>query len=301
MSPTTASATAHLWDRRDRRVPAVAAAAAITGVPSAVLRDAAKVSFTASVECESILTSMDERVRVLPMQLNSALERCVHEVRGPVIWSETMTARANAFGDEDVFVCATVRKGYDDPQNRLLVWLLGEAAHSFKAVRGPVGDYMTAGDRRRIEEVAITARKWRQSPRLLAVSPRRPTTREIQRMRTGRHGEQVEPLLIARRRLLQPFAAQDIEELTDERTAIMHTGVLEVFEAVSRAAGFELVVGFDSGAICLGPVSFRHPDSRGTAPRGLSVAGQMVGDLDQAIELAKGAGSSDGPTTALSN
>lgn len=301
MSPTSASATAQLWDRRDRRVPAVAAAAAITGVPSAMLRDAAKVSFTASVECEAILTSMDERVRALPMQLTSVLERCVHEVRGPVIWSETMTARANAFGDEDVFVCATVRKGYDAPQNHLLVWLLSEAAHSFKAVRGPVGEYMIAGDRRRIEEVAITARKWRQSPRLLAVSPRRPSTREIQRMRTGRHGEQVEPLLTARRRLLQPFAAQDIEELTDERTAILHTGVLEVFEAVSQAAGFEMVIGFDSGAICIGPVSFRHPDSRGSAPRGLSVAGQLVTDLDQAIELARTASATAGPGTAVSS
>jgi hypothetical protein len=280
------SATAQLWDRRDRRMPAVAAAAALTGVPRPLLRDAGKVSFTASVECEAILSSMDERIRVLPMQLRTALERCVHEVRGPVMWSETMTARAHAFGDEDVFVCSTVQKGYDSPQNHLLVWILSEAAHSFKAVQGPLGEYMEAGDIRRIQEIAITARKWRLSPRLAAVSPRRPTTRELQRMRTGRHGEEVEPLLSARRRLLQPFSALEVEELTDQRTSLMHTGVLEVFEAVSEAAGIEMVVGFSSGALCMGPVSFRHPDSNGTAPAGLSVRGELVEDLDHAIRLS---------------
>ncbi|MGI9577095.1 MAG: hypothetical protein ACR2OH_02725 [Microthrixaceae bacterium] len=287
MSHPSSSATSVLWDRRDRRVPAVAAAAALTGVSATLLRDAAKVSFTASVECEAILSSMTERERSLPMQLDSVLERCVHEVRGPVIWSETMTARANAFGDEDVFVCATVRKGYDAPQNQLLVWILSEAAHSFKAVRGPLGEFMVAGDRRRVEEMAINARKWRQSSRLSSVAPRRPGTREMQRMRTGRHGEQVEPLLTARRRLLQPFSAQDIEDLTDERTTILHTGVLEVFDAVSEAVGLEMVVEFDSGAMRVGPVAFRHPESLGTAPAGLSVSGQRVDDLDQAIHLAR--------------
>jgi hypothetical protein len=252
------SATAQLWDRRDRRMPAVAAAAALTGVPRPLLRDAGKVSFTASVECEAILSSMDERIRVLP----------------------------HAFGDEDVFVCSTVQKGYDSPQNHLLVWILSEAAHSFKAVQGPLGEYMEAGDIRRIQEIAITARKWRLSPRLAAVSPRRPTTRELQRMRTGRHGEEVEPLLSARRRLLQPFSALEVEELTDQRTSLMHTGVLEVFEAVSEAAGIEMVVGFSSGALCMGPVSFRHPDSNGTAPAGLSVRGELVEDLDHAIRLS---------------
>lgn len=286
MSSARGSATAQLWDRRDRRVPAVAAAAALTGVPRPLLRDAGKVSFTASVECEAILSSMDERIRMLPMQLRTNLERCVHEVRGPVMWSETITARANAFGDEDVFVCSTVQKAYDSPQNHLLVWILSEAAHSFKAVQGPLGDYMEAGDRRRIQEIAITARKWRLSPRLSAVSQRRPTTRELQSMRTGRHGEEVEPLLSARRRLLQPFSALEVEELTDQRTSLMHTGVLEVFEAVSKATGIEMVVGFSSGALRMGPVSFRHPDSNGTAPAGLSVHGELVEDLEQAIALA---------------
>jgi hypothetical protein len=287
VSSASTSATARLWDRRDRRVPAVAAAAALTGVPSLLLRDAARVSFTASVEFEAILAGMGDRIRVLPMQLRSAPERCVHEVRGPVMWSETITARANAFGDEDVFVCATVQKGYGAPPNRLLVWLLSEASYSFKAVRGPLGDYMAAGERRRIEEIAITARKWRQSSRLAEVRPSRPTMRELQKMRTGRHGEDVEPLLTARRRLLQPFTALDIEDLTDARTSVLHVGVLEVFEAVSAAAGMEMVVGFRNGALRLGPVAFRHPGSPGAAPEGLTVGGQAVEDLGHAIELTQ--------------
>ncbi len=289
MSTAAASATAQLWDRRDRRVPAVAAAAALTGVKGAVLRDAAKVSFAASVECESILSGMDTRVRALPMELGTELERCVHEVRGPVMWSETITARANAFGDEDVFVCNTVRKGYDGAENRLLVWLLSEAAHAFRAVRGPLGEFMSAGDCRRIEEIAITARKWRLSPRLAGVSPNRPSAREISHMRAGRHAYQVEPLLTGRRRLVQPFVASDIEDLTDQATTALHVGVLEIFEQVAEALGTEMVVGFANGALRCGPVSFRHPSASSSAPAGLSVQGVLVDDLDQAIELARAA------------
>ena len=298
MSTPGASATARLWDRRDRRVPAVAAAAALTGLQPALLRGAAKVSFAVSVECESILNDMDDRVRQLPMQLSKVLERCVHEVRGPVMWSETITARANAFGDEDVFVCSTVQKDYADPQNGLLVWLLSEASHAQRVVRGPLGGYMAAGELRRVEEIAVDARKWRNSPRLAAVAAARPTTRQIQRMRTGRHGESVEPLLTGRRRLLQPFVAQDIEDLTDERTAVLHTGVLEVFEAVAKATDVEMVVSFGSGALWLGPVSFRHPRSAGTAPVGLTVGGTAVHDLEQAVQIAREAQSRTGSSSS---
>ena len=169
------------------------------------------------------------------MALSSELERCVHSVRGPVVWSETITARANAFGDEDVFVCAHGPPDFDGPENRLLVWLLIEAARAAKAVAGRIGDLMAPGDCRRIEEIAITARTVAAVAEVAAGVARALRGPRDRPDAFGRHGEQVEPLLVARRRLLQPFASVDIEDLTDPRTAVLHVGVLEVFETVSAA------------------------------------------------------------------
>ena len=43
------------------------------------------------------------------------------EVRGPVLWSETMSARPPSFGDPDLFVCTSPQRDYDTAENRVLV------------------------------------------------------------------------------------------------------------------------------------------------------------------------------------
>ncbi len=143
---------------------------------------------------------------------------------------------------------------------------------------------MDAGDRRRIEEVAATARRWRQSTRLTGVAPRRPSIREVARIRSGRHAEDAEPLLDARRRLSQPFSAVDIEDFTDAPTKALHVGVLDLFEQVSRAVGTEMVVGFANGALTCGPVSFRHPQVPGSGPGGLTYDGNLVHDVGSLLD-----------------
>ncbi len=47
-------------------------------------------------------------------------ERCYGELRGPVLWSETMSARSASAGDPGMFVCATTTKAYDTDENRVL-------------------------------------------------------------------------------------------------------------------------------------------------------------------------------------
>ena len=47
-------------------------------------------------------------------------ERCYGELRGPVLWSETMSARSASAGDPGLFVCATTTKAYDTDENRVL-------------------------------------------------------------------------------------------------------------------------------------------------------------------------------------
>ena len=48
-------------------------------------------------------------------------ERCHGELRGPVLWGETMSARSASAGDPGLFVCATTTKAYDTEANQVLV------------------------------------------------------------------------------------------------------------------------------------------------------------------------------------
>ncbi|MFV0316991.1 MAG: hypothetical protein ACK5O2_08530 [Microthrixaceae bacterium] len=248
--------TETLWAHRDRRVPAVAAAHVLTGLPSAMLEQAARIAFAASAECEALLSTMDSVIRELPSELIGYSQRCIHEVRGPVIWSETVAARGSSFGDEDVFVCSTVRRSYDCMQNRLLCWILQRAGLAVGAVQGPMGVRLEPGERRRIEETAMDARRWRGTPRLRGVTPARPSRREVARLRSARGSEGAAAVLLdALARVEQPFSGPDVVALADHDTLVAHEVLLE--ELTRSGDGF--VLGCSDGSIVSGDVSWRHP------------------------------------------
>ncbi|MCB9386671.1 MAG: hypothetical protein H6517_02455 [Microthrixaceae bacterium] len=250
-------ATEALWAHRDRRTPAVAAAHALTGLPTPMLEQASRISFAASAEFEAVLAGMDERIRALPSLLVSSSQRCVHEVRGPVLWSETITARANSFGDEDVFVCSAVTRSYDCAENRLLAWLLQRAGLAFKAARSAMGVHLDPGERRRIEETAASARRWRETPRLRGVKPQRPSRLELARLRAPHRGSSgSSELLDAYHRSHQPFSGSDMAELTDLATLDAHAEFLE--EAVT-ALGPDFVFSCSGGTLRAGSLSWCHP------------------------------------------
>ncbi len=74
-----------------------------------------------SPEAEALLEAMPKTVRSLATSLQTQTERCLGSLRGPVLWSETMSARASSFGDEGLFVCKTPSRAYDIDENRVLV------------------------------------------------------------------------------------------------------------------------------------------------------------------------------------
>lgn len=259
-------ATAELWLHRDRRIPAVAAAVAVTGLPVPLIEDAARVSFALSCEFEALVEGIPERMRQLPSVLEDNPQRCVHSVRGPVMWSETMTARANSFGDEDVFVCRSVRRSFDCAENRLLVWLLERGSSAGRLLRRQSGtsgiaERMDPGELRRAEEIGARARASLNTPRLAGIPARSPNRTELSRMRRTRAvGAETSVLLTARARARQPFTAEELASLCDGATAGMHEGVLEAFRA---AGGAHFTFDCSRNTISCGGVGWRHPCSAG--------------------------------------
>lgn len=265
MNPTalgSAGATAELWLHRDRRIPAVAAAVAVTGLPAPLIEDAARVSFALSCEFEALLEGMQERTRQLPSVLEDHPERCVHSVRGPVMWSETITARANSFGDADVFVCRSVRRSFDCADNRLLVWLLERGSSAGRLLRrrsgaSGIAKRMDPGELRKAEEVGARARAWRSAPRLAGIPARSPNHAELGRIRRKRAvGAETSVLLAARARARQPFSAEELASLCDGTTSGMHEQVLEAFRV---AGGADFTLACSRNTLSCGGVAWRHP------------------------------------------
>jgi len=270
----TFGAGAELWRRRARTAPAIASAAALTGEDPLTLADATAISLAASEEAGRLLDGMELRVRTLKTTVATSTERCVYSVRGPVLWSETITARANALGNEDVFVCMTAERSFDTVENRVLVQALESIARAGRALRGPTGRRVDPAEVDRIAAVAEEARSWRRHPRLAGVRPGRLNGRSLARLRGGHRLARLAPVLAVRRRVAEPFLPEDIDGLSSPSTRRYHDVVLQAVDAAS--GGRPRAWTCSDGALRAGPVSFRHPAAGGSAPTGLWIRGTPV-------------------------
>jgi len=268
----TDSPTATLWRRRSPRSPAVPSATALTGVETSTLSDATSIALAASDEARALLDGMEVRIRTLPTTVATSSERCVSSVRGPIMWSETLTARANALGNDDVFVCMTTSRSFDTIENRLLVDALNSIAVAARALRGPTGERVDPDEAARIEAIAIEAAGWRGDSRFADVTTRRLTGRAAAHVRGGHRRAWMEPIHAVRSRAREPFWPEDVVGLCDEWTAALHRTVVQVLDALDRPHLMTL----SDGGLWSGPVSFRHPDAPGSGVAGLAVRGRPV-------------------------
>jgi hypothetical protein len=275
-SSSAEGATAEVWRRRSRRAPALPAAAALLGLDVAALSDATAISLAASEEAAALLDGMELRIRSLKTTVATSTERCVSSVRGPVLWSETITARANALGNDDVFVCATAARSFDTVENRVLVAALDGIARAGRALRGPTGALVAPGEVDRIGAVAAEAQRWRAHPRLADVPPARTSGRDMARIRGGHRLARLAPVLAVRRRLAEPFTPDDVEGLADPASREYHALVVRVLDAVGELTGRTPSLTVSDGGLWSGVVGFRHPAAAGGSPVGLTVRGRAV-------------------------
>lgn len=265
-------ATAALWQRRSTLSPAIPCAAALTGVDVGVLSDATAIALAGSDEAKALLDGMEVRIRTLPSSVATSTERCTGSVRGPIMWSETLTARANSFGNDDVFVCMTTERSFDRVENQLLVDALESIAAAGRSLRGQVGERVLESDAGRIAAVADEARRWRSDDRLAGVRPRRLTGRAAAHVRGGHRKAWIEPVLAVRRRAKEPFSPEDLWGLTDDWTRVLHQQMLRVLDALDLRRPLTL----SDGGLWCGSVSFRHPDTPGSGVDGLALRGRPL-------------------------
>ncbi len=114
-----------IWNRLSRPFDVVSTMSALIGSadPTSVGQMIGAEVATSLPEAEALLDAMPKAdpvpgdiKRCRPRPSAAWAASC-----GPVLWSETMSARASSFGDEGLFVCKTPSRAYDIDENRVLV------------------------------------------------------------------------------------------------------------------------------------------------------------------------------------
>ena len=209
---------------------------------------------------------MPRIVRSLAIATTDQPERCYGELRGPVLWSETMSARSASAGDPGLFVCATTTKAYDTDENRVLK----SALHAIFAA----GKAAEHGYSPEVEDVIKRARhNGQHAARLLehqtlsAVPVARVTGRALRRTRAGSRRATYRPALDVLRRAGEPVGADHLLAFADARTQAEHDLLAVTLEHLDAVTGTRPPLRCAQGALVAGPLTFRHrgrPDDGAT-------------------------------------
>lgn len=241
-----------LWRRLARPYNLVHVIPAMTGLPGSLVADLITLHLGLCLEAGELVDSTNELLRHLTTTSTTTLERCVGTVRGPVQWAETLTARANGLGADDVLVCGSPTRSFDTPENQVLVGALTLVARSALVLDTPAAIRLAPAQNAIIADRAAQARSLLRHHLLRDVRKNRPTERTVTRARNGRHsmsyGAAVD--MISRRH--EPVRSEELTAWCDARTTGQHRALALVMIAVQkrglavpqlRVSGTEVVAG----------------------------------------------------------
>lgn len=216
------AATVELWTRLVRPFDAAAALEAMSGLYSSTARQVVGTIIATSTEADALLDHMNETVRSLAIATTSSPTHCNGEVRGPILWSETMAARSSSPGAGNVFICASPVKAYDTDENRVLRHALSKvrlAARDADNSAMPVLDDDVIRRARHNGARAIRALEHRT---LASVSKHKPTGRAVQKARTGVRARTYQPAVALLERVASPITGEEVAEFCDDHTRRQH-------------------------------------------------------------------------------
>ncbi len=281
-----------IWARLSRPFDVIGTVGALTGLSTASVSQLVGTIVATSPEADRLLQQFPTSVRSLATSIQTHAERCVGSLRGPILWSETMSARASSYGDEGLFVCMAPSRAYDIDENRVLVAALLDVVAAAKeadatiqagAASGPGGP--SAGLGAAYDDTALLldarrngheAARFASHPSLSRVSRKRPSPRAIKRTRSGKHLKSYGPALAMLERTANPVGAADLSGWCDARTRAQHAAFIGLAERLEVLGGRLPAFRVERGALYAGPIQYRHGRGHGeSTPR----SGILVGDL----------------------
>lgn len=261
--------------------------AALLGLPARVARQLVGTWTATSPEADRLLAAMPQLVRSLAIATTDRPERCYGELRGPVMWSETMSARSATAGDSGLFVCATTTKAYDTDENRVL-----KAALAIVARAGAEADLTSTipggpgpEDVRRARHHGQAANHLLEHRTLADVPASVPRGRALQRTRSGSRRGTYEPAIALLRRAGHPWPPGGLDALATDalrRQVAVLVAVIDRWGAHPR--GGPVALRTSHGGLVSGPVRYEHL----TGVRVGDVAVLDASDAAMAVDRALG-------------
>ena len=285
--PTTdeADALVEIWNRLSRPFDAARTVAALTGLPIHDVGRMVGTDIATSPQADALLAAMPKTVRSLATSLQSQTERCIGQLRGPVLWSETMSARASSFGDEGLFVCQTPSRAYDIDENRVLVAALASIREASQMAEQEDEHALEDPSVRAARRNGNDAARFLDHPSLASVTRERPKPRAIKRTRSGKHKRSYEPALMMLERAANPLSVDTVRGWCDERTRAQHAVLIGLMTRLERHGGTRLPpFRVERGALFSGPVQYYHARRLGDR-KALSgiVIGQLLVDVPERL------------------
>lgn len=260
------AATRLLWSYLAEPRSTVDAAQALFGIKPEVTRQLIGAVLATAPEAEHLLNSMPKTLRALAIATTVTPVRCQGELRGAVLWSETLSARAGTAGDTDVYVCASAARAYDTPENRVLVAALQAittAARAAEPIAGAAWDEEVLGAARINGD---RARHYLEHRTLGTVRRKKPDARALQKTRAGTRRRNYEPAMTMLERQADPVSIDHLLAFSHPRTAWQHWVLMALAQRL-RQRGHPLprFRTTPSGDLRAGRLLYRHPDTAANA------------------------------------
>jgi hypothetical protein len=278
MSTTTAASPTHaIWSRLRRPFDTPEVVDAALGLSEDVIDQLIGSRIASGDGAERLLARMPVVSRALSTAIRKRPERCMGELRGPVLWSETMAARGASAAAPDVFVCAVPRRHYDTDENRILVAALVAIRDAGRATEVLPADAYDDEVLRRARANGHRAERWLHSQHLQSVPRTKPSPREIRRVRAGSRKGTYTPAVRLLEEAYEPLSADDLLPLCDRRTRAQHEAIIGLVERM-EAKGVQVpkLRARDGVLFSAGRFEYRHPRVRGLNS---GLHGILLGDV----------------------
>lgn len=236
-------------------------AEAALGMPVTTARRLAAALHASSPEADRLLAALPELSRSFGVRTINRPERVVGEVRGPILWGETMSAMATSGGDRNVVVCATPKRDYDTPENRVLASALRSIAAAGDLValgQSQLGSALTRKARRN----GVIARRALEHRALTGLHERPANRKERRKVAQNPRRRAYLPALAVLDRGDEPLSPADLIFFETDVSTAGHGLFLRVLN-VARSRGSTVPpIRPEHGALVAGPVRYIHPKSR---------------------------------------
>ncbi len=264
MNPTAppVSPSERLWRLLAHPIVAVEALEAVVGLTANEAAGLLGARVATSELASTYLRKVPSLLRSGSITTVTEAETCYNEVRGPIQWSETLSARAASGSGALVFVCSSTRRGYDTPSNRALKEALAILREAAEAV-GPTTALALSPDlQSQIRRVRSQAVQYSYHRILQDVSNQRMAARDLRKLSASRRSSAAEDSLELIRFATDPLPASAVARLVDSETEAGHRLFLAVVAGLAEMGENVLPVRVAEGAVVAGPATCRHHRAR---------------------------------------